>query len=211
MPEEPKGGEVDALRELLRKSTKEPILLVEEDVVCPACGKPSLHVREYLYEVPYFGEIVIGEGKCSNCGYKYSDVRVAEASEPKKIVVRVNGERQLRYLLVKSATAAVYIPERGYEMVPGPAGTGFITTVEGILHRFLEALSVACRGREGDPVCAENKRWLERAIEGLERFTLVICDYEGTSRVVGVDVVEEPVDDICERLLEKSREYMRRL
>ncbi len=191
-------------RRLLEKSKREPVLLVEETVVCPACGKRALHIREYLYEVPYFGKIVLGEGRCSNCGYRYTDVRVAEASNPKKIVVKVKGEKQLRYLLVKSATAAVAIPERGYEMVPGPASVGFISTVEGILHRFLEALSVICRGREEEPGCRENREWLERAIDGKEEFTLIICDYEGTSKVIGEDVVEDKIDEECRRLSEKS-------
>ncbi|MEB3851458.1 MAG: ZPR1 zinc finger domain-containing protein [Desulfurococcales archaeon] len=202
MTETPRDEEI--ARRLLEQSRREPVLLVEETVVCPACGKRSLVIREYLYEVPYFGKIVLGEGRCSNCGYHYSDVRVAEASEPKKIIVKVHGEKQLRYLLVKSATAAILIPEKGYEMVPGPASMGFISTVEGVLHRFLEVLEVACSGREEDQACLENRRWLERAIEGLERFTLVICDFEGTSRVVGDDVAEEPIDEECRRLHEKS-------
>ncbi|MEB3816564.1 MAG: ZPR1 zinc finger domain-containing protein [Desulfurococcales archaeon] len=197
------------LEDLLSKAKREPVLLAEETVVCPACGKPTLKVREYLYEVPYFGKIVLGEGRCSNCGYRYSDVRVAEVSEPKKIIVRVNGEKELRYLLIKSATAALLIKEKGYEMVPGPASTGFITTVEGILHRFLDVLEALCAGRD-DPTCRDNKAWLERAIEGLESFTLIICDFEGTSKVVGDNVEEKPIDEECERLYEKSLEYLRR-
>jgi len=202
------GG--DVLERLLRESKREPILLAEEKAVCPACGEPTLTIREYLYEVPYFGKIVLGEGRCSNCGYKYSDVRVAEVSEPKKIVVRVNGEKELRYLLVKSATAAILIRERGFEMIPGPASIGFISTVEGILHRFLEAVSVICGSEPESSACKENKAWLEKAIEGEEKFTLVICDYEGASKAVGEDVIEASIDEECLKLYEKSTEWVRR-
>jgi zinc finger protein len=198
------SDERDVTRELIAKAKREPILLAEETVVCPACGERALVIREYLYDVPYFGKIVIGEGKCNVCGYKYSDVRVADVSEPKKIIVRVKGDRQLRYLLVKSATAAILIKEKGYEMLPGPASTGFITTVEGILHRFKEALSVVCKGREHEPGCRENSEWLDRAIDGKEEFTLVICDFEGTSRVIGDDVIEAEIDEECNVLREKS-------
>jgi zinc finger protein len=201
----------DMLSKLLKKSKREPILLAEENAVCPACGKPTLTIREYLYEVPYFGKIVLGEGRCSNCGYKYSDVRVAEVSEPKKIIVRVSGERELRYLLVKSATAAVLIKEKGFEMIPGPASVGFISTVEGILHRFLEAVSVICASEPESSACGENKEWLERAIEGEEEFTLVICDYEGTSKVIGENVIETSIDEECMKLYEKSIEWVRRI
>lgn len=184
---------------------RQPILLYRGVVTCPACGKKSLDLKEYLYDVPYFGKIIISTGKCMNCGYTYRDVRLAEATEPKKIVVRVRGEKELRYLLVKSAYAYLAILEKGYEMIPGPASQGFITTVEGVLHRFMQALEAACRGRLEEPGCRENREWITRAIDGKEEFTLVICDYEGTSRVAGEGVAEEPLDEFCES---KKPEWM---
>jgi zinc finger protein len=143
---------------------------------------------------------MLTNGQCSNCGYKYRDVRLAEARAPRRIEVYVSGERQLRYLLIKSAGTSVLIPERGYEMIPGPASTGFITTVEGILHRFLDVLQGACKSPVNRDACEREKRWLERAIDGLERFTLVLCDYEGGSIVKGDpdSVVVLPLDWECE-------------
>ncbi len=196
--------EFEELNKIFGETIKEPVLLYEGVINCPVCGKNTLKLREYLYEVPYFGRILLSSGVCSNCGYRYRDVRLAEVTRPKKIVVRVEGERQLRYLLVKSAYAYLAIPEKGYEMIPGPASTGFISTVEGVLHRFMEALEVACSDR-WDESCREHKEWLERAIEGLERFTLVICDYEGASKVVGEDVLETEIDKEC---LDKKPEWL---
>lgn len=185
---------------------KEPILLYEGTVSCPVCGKRTLKLREYLYEVPYFGRIIISTGKCSNCNYTYRDVRLAETTKPKKIVVPVEGERSLRWLLVKSAYAYLSIPEVGYEMIPGPASHGLISTVEGVLHRFMEALEVACKDRWNvDKSCRDNKKWLEEAINGRRRFTLVICDYEGASKVVGDKVIETQLDQEC---LRKKPEWM---
>jgi len=195
----------DMEKKLIEESGREPVLLYEGTVRCPACGAEALHLREYLYEIPYFGKILIATGKCSNCGFAFKDVRLAEATKPKKITVRVEGEQELRYLLVKSAHAYLAIPERNYEMIPGPASTGFVTTVEGVLYRFLEALELACKGREETPECKANYEWLRRAIEGKEKFTLVICDYDGTSKVIGENVVEEPLDDFC---LEKKPEWL---
>ncbi len=186
------------------KALSEPLLLFSEISNCPICKARGLEVKEYLYEVPYFGKLILSEGTCRYCGYKYSDVRMADAGTPRKIIVKVKGEEELRYLLVKSAMAAIYIPERGYEMLPGPASAGFISTVEGILHRFDEALKVACRDKVEDMVCKDHERWLRRAIEGSEPFTLIICDYEGTSKVVGENVVETELDKECNRLREKS-------
>lgn len=186
-------------------NVKEPILLYRGVVTCPICGRKTLELEEYLYEVPYFGRIIIGSGKCSNCGYRYRDVRLAEPTEPKKITLKVKGEKELRYLLVKSAYSYLAIPEKGYEMIPGPAGESFISTVEGILHRFMEALEAACRGRAEEPSCRENREWLSAAIDGKEEFTIVICDYEGASRVFGEGVSESPLDSYC---IEKRPEWM---
>ena len=181
---------------------RKPQLLLEEMGICPICGKKTLKVSVYLYEVSYFGKILLFSGECSSCGYKYRDVRLAESQAPRKIIVRVEGERQLRYLLIKSAATAVIIKEREYEMVPGPASTGFITTVEGILHRFKEALNVICGGEgAGSTVCEEEREWLDRAIEGKEKFTMILCDYEGGSAVKGEKeyVTVEPLDEDCEK------------
>ncbi len=184
---------------------REPILLYKDVLTCPVCGKKSLEVISYLYTVDYFGRILIVRGICTNCGYKFRDVKLAEPTRPKKIIVYVQGEKQLRYLLVKSAYAYLAILEKGYEMIPGPASTGFITTVEGVLQRFQEALSIACRDSNNEQ-CREEKEWLKRAIDGLEEFTLVICDYEGASRVIGKNVEEKPLDDYC---IEKKPEWLR--
>ncbi len=187
----------DLVDEIISRSTRRPVKLYTVTVRCPSCGLLSLTISEHLYHVPYFGGIILSAGSCSNCGYRYRDVRLAEATEPKKIIIRVEGERELRYLLIKSAMAAVYIPERGYEMLPGPASTGFITTIEGILHRFIEVLEVLCKERMDSGKCEENKKWLETAIQGKQKFTMIICDNEGTSKVIGEKATTTKIDEEC--------------
>ncbi|MMZ61830.1 ZPR1 zinc-finger domain protein [compost metagenome] len=150
--------------------------------------------------------MILSSGTCRSCGFKYRDVRVAEATKPKQIIVRVLGEEQLRYLLVKSALTGVLIPEQGYEIVPGPASTGFISTVEGILHRIMDALEVACRDApEKKEECEKHRRWLQEAIDGKRRFTLILCDFEGASKVIGKLVEERELGKECERF----REYVK--
>ncbi|MCE4604585.1 MAG: ZPR1 zinc finger domain-containing protein [Aeropyrum sp.] len=181
------GDEV--LDRLLRESSREPVKLVDvSGVSCPACESKSMSVSEYMYSVPFFGNIVLSVGECSRCGYRYRDVRLAEATEPKKIIVRVEGEEQLRLLVARSPLSSIYIPEVGLEMIPSRASLGFITTVEGLLHRFHEVTSLACKEGGGEvdvEKCRSVLEWLERAIEGYERFTIVICDFDGLSKIVG--------------------------
>ncbi|BAN90688.1 ZPR1 zinc finger domain-containing protein [Aeropyrum camini] len=205
MAGESPGG--DVLERLIAESGKTPIKIAEVDnAVCPACGARAMKISEYLYSVPYFNNIIIGVGECRSCGYRYRDVRLAEATEPKKIIVTVKGEKQLRYLLAKSPLSAVYIPETGLEMIPGAVSVGFITTVEGILHRFHEVAQVACKEGVVDPEdlekCKGVIKWIEEAIEGRRAFTLVICDFDGLSRVIGEPqyVREEDIDEKCSSL-----------
>ena len=192
-------SERDLVDELISRSGRRPVHLYTVMSKCPSCGLYTLSVSEYMYSVPYFGGIVLSVGTCTNCGYRYRDVRLAEATEPKKIIVKVEGEGELRYLLIKSAMATLYIPEKGYEMHPGPASTGFITTAEGGLHRFLEVLEILCREKSDDEPCRENREWLRSAIEGKQKFTLIICDSEGTSKVVGDKVEVRELDEECRR------------
>ena len=88
---------------LLEESHGEPILLYKATVKCPLCNRETLQIEERIYTIPYFGKTILAKGLCKECGYKYSDIRIAEATEPKKIIVEVNGDKELRYLVAKSA------------------------------------------------------------------------------------------------------------
>jgi zinc finger protein len=195
----------DIVDKLLSEAGREPLLLHrDESVLCPACNSRAMTVEEYLYEVPYFGKIILSTGRCSSCGYSFKDVRVAEALNPRKIVVEVRGDRELRMLVAKSPLSSVLVKEVGASMVPGPASVGFITTVEGLIERFVEVAESACRKVENPDdraKCEDSLEKLRRAKEGEMPVTIVICDYDGLSRVVGEgDVREEPMDEVCEAL-----------
>ena len=193
--------ELDLTEKLVRKSIAEPRLLFVESVRCPSCNTQSMKMETFLYNVPHFGNIILDKGECARCGFKYRDVKVAEASEPKKLIVRVRGERELRYLVVKPSTTLIYIPERGYESIPGLYSPGYITTIEGILGSFLEALNIIC-GESEDRGCKKHLQWLTRALKGEEQFTLVMCDYDGTGKILGENVEVENLDKECKTKIE---------
>jgi len=175
----------------------------EYTIECPYCGSPNFRVEEYVYEVPVFGKILLSVGSCSACEFKRRDVGVLEERGPKKLVLRVKGERELRYLLVKSARSAVLIPEVALEYTPTLYSYGYITTVEGILYEFQQAALTACSGEQSQK-CGDILSWLEKAINGEIEFTIVICDYDGLSKIMGEDVVEVELDDECKALVSYS-------
>ncbi len=169
-------------------------------VQCPYCGKPTFKIEDYIYEIPIFGRILLTVGLCSTCEFKRSDVGVLEEKGPKKLVLRVRGERELRYLMVKSARAAVLIPEVSLEYIPTMYSYGYITTVEGILYEFQQAALIACSG-DSSQECKNILSWLEKAINGEVEFTMIVCDFDGLSKIVGENVVEEDLDETCKSLL----------
>ena len=182
------AGQYDVL------SRYEPVKLAEARIKCPACGRETLRITDYLYEIPHVGKVVLTTGKCDYCGYKFTDVRLAEAREPSRIVVPIEGKDDINALVVRASTATIRIPELGLEMKPGPAAEGFITTVEGVLARFLDALKIACSDPSADrKACEEKEREIREAMEGKRRFTLIVEDPEGVSTVVSAKARIEPL------------------
>lgn len=173
-----------------------PVKIAEYTVSCPYCGAETFKVEEYTYVIPVFGRIILSVGSCSTCGFVRRDVGVLEGLGPKKVVVRVRGERELRYLMVKSARTAIRIPEVGLEYTPTMYSYGYITTVEGILYEFQQAALIACSG-DSSSKCQEILSWIDKAINGETEFTLILCDEDGLSKVVGESVEEKEFDEEC--------------
>ena len=166
----------------------------ETRVKCPACGRETLVLEDYLYDMPHVGKVILTSGKCSYCGYKFTDVRLAEARPPRRIVFEVTKPDDVNVLIVKASTATVRIPELGLEMKPGPAAEGFITTVEGLLARFLDVLKVACSSEDVDEeTCKQREKEIREAMEGRRRFTVIIEDPEGVSTIASSRARIEPL------------------
>lgn len=173
--------------------SRHPRLIGEDFIKCPACGKKKLKLSIFIYEVPYIGNVVLETGRCLNCGYRWSDVGMLDYGDPKRIKVEVNGVEELNALVIKAAPATVRIPELGIEITPGPAAQGYITTVEGILHRVLDHVPSECMDPKAE--CHKKVQLIKDAADGKVKFTLIIEDPSGRSAVSSenVRVVEEPL------------------
>lgn len=165
--------------------------LGEEVVNCLNCGEKSFRIRLFVYDVPHFGKVLLEVGTCDKCSFRRSDVSILEVSEPIRIVVKVTSDKELNALVVKSSTASIYIPELGIEITPGPAAPGYITTVEGILHRVLDHIPSECFDEKSH--CYFKVKEIKDAIDGKIPFTLIIEDPFGRSDVKGegANIVKE--------------------
>lgn len=153
-----------------------------ELVRCPMCGDHRLNISIYLTEVRFFGKVVIETGRCPSCGFTHRDVYIAEYGEPKRFEVEVPPGGAGDYLLIKSSTATVIIPELGVEITPGPAAQGYITTARGILENVRDLLTWFCQ--ESDEECSKKLEEVSRALNGETKFTLIIEDPLGKSAIV---------------------------
>ncbi len=150
---------------------------------CPICGYKRFTIRNYMYNVMLVGRVILSIGICKQCGYRSTDVKLAEARGPKRIVFHVKNEQDLNALIIRSSKARITIPELGLELEPGPASEGFITTIEGLLHRFRDMLDLVCR-KEANETCRRKQQELHEAIEGRKRFRVMIEDPEGASAII---------------------------
>jgi len=142
-------------------------------------------VEEYLYEMPLVGKVLIASGTCNYCGYRFSDVRLAEPREPRKIVYNVEKPGDENALVIRASTASIKIPELGVEITPGPASRGYITTIEGIILDVIEKTKFLCSSPDAPKkTCDEKIKELEDARNVAKPFTIIIIDPDGVSAVI---------------------------
>jgi zinc finger protein len=160
---------------------------------CPYCEREI----QYLYQtenIPFFSEILIVSGRCE-CGYRHADTMVLGEAEPARWEILVEGPEELSARVVRSASAAIRIPELGVEIDPGPACEGFVSNVEGVLERIEDVVTGVLTWAEGEE--RENALALRERIglarEGSVPFTLSIEDPSGNSVIVSPKALKTPI------------------
>ncbi len=146
--------------------------------ICPSCNSDKFTMVEFIYNTPY-GDILVINGYCEKCGYKFFDIFNLKSHEPIELILKVNDDEDLRSLIIRSKTAKIMIPELNIEIHPGPASLPYITTVDGILYRVLDVLSLFSK-EEAKHV----EEALNEAINGKKSFTLIISDPYGNSAII---------------------------
>ncbi|MEM4527921.1 MAG: ZPR1 zinc finger domain-containing protein [Desulfurococcaceae archaeon] len=158
--------------------------IMEYGSTCPVCGS-SLQISEYIYNIPYYGDVIISTGLCQRCGFRHNDVQLMETKKPRKIVYIVEKPGDENAIVIRNAHSEIEIPELGLSIMPGTYSQGYITTVEGIIEDFLEITKFICNQSDVNKErCEEILNKLEKAKDGLIRYSVVIYDHAGLSDVV---------------------------
>ncbi len=153
---------------------------------CPVCKeKGSLTLKTTTENIPYFGEIMESTVKCSECGFKHSDVICLEVKDPVKYNLTI-GKEKMNTRVVKSQSATIKIPEIGLKVEPGPQSQGYVSNIEGILERFQKAVNTALSWAEDENSKGNAVRILDdldRIRYGDKKVTLIIEDPFGHSLI----------------------------
>ncbi len=153
---------------------------------CQFCGENKLSLREIEEEIPHFGRVYILTAECEACHYKKSDVEPAEKKEPCKYTLEIDNEKDLDIRVVKSGSATVKIPHV-ITIESGPASSGYVTNVEGVIERVKSAIQSAGEA-EDDPSKKKKAKnivkKLNKVLLGREKLKLIIEDPTGFSAII---------------------------
>ncbi|MEZ0394676.1 MAG: hypothetical protein ABWK00_06535 [Desulfurococcaceae archaeon] len=154
-------------------------------VRCPICGS-AMELEAYGYRLSEHEEAVLVVGRCNSCGYQFRDFYEESGNGPVKVVYRVEGPGDERAIVYLSSEAQIEIPELGLLSERGARSTR-VTTVEGIVMEFIDALEKA--GAAG--TSQEKLELLRKAKDGLVKYTVIIRDPTGISRVISDKATRE--------------------
>jgi len=165
---------------------------VMEGETCPICQQKTLTLSDAEKEIPYFGKVYLYSMDCSNCNYHKADVESVEQHEPAKYTFEVTKEEDMKVRVVKSSEATIKIPHIT-TITPGPASSGYVTNIEGILSRVKKQVEVARDTAEDDEDRKKAKNLVKKLINimwGRQPQKIIIEDPSGNSAIISDKAVK---------------------
>ncbi|HZX44374.1 MAG TPA: ZPR1 zinc finger domain-containing protein [Candidatus Nanoarchaeia archaeon] len=165
---------------------------VMEGETCPICQQKTLTLTDAEKEIPYFGKVYLYSMDCSNCNYHKADVESVEQHEPAKYTFEVTKEEDMKVRVVKSSEATIKIPHIT-TITPGPASSGYVTNIEGILSRVKKQVEVARDTAEDDEDRKKAKNLVKKLINimwGRQPQKIIIEDPSGNSAIISDKAVK---------------------
>ncbi|KAI8322774.1 zf-ZPR1-domain-containing protein [Martensiomyces pterosporus] len=170
----------------------------EIESLCMRCHKNGM-TKLLLTRIPHFKSIIVMAFECPHCGWKNNEVQSGEAVQEKghRYECRCTTKADLNRQIVRNSTASVSIPE--FDFTAPPATTSSLTTVEGILARFIDDLGMDQEQRKEQ--IPEVYQAIENLLENL-RAALALPEEESASGHAFTLVLDDPtgnsyVESLC--------------
>ncbi len=160
---------------------------VLEQQRCPICNAEQATLVEDERDVAYFGKVFLFSLTCKACGYHQSDVEAAEAHDPVLCEFTITSPEDLQVRVVKSAEATVKIPQLKISVEPGMGSNGYVSNIEGVLHRFKKVLEEQRDTADDEDACKIAKNLLKKIWKvecGDMELKIIIEDPSGNSAII---------------------------
>jgi zinc finger protein len=141
-------------------------------------------------EIPYFGEHTQITLRCESCGWKHTDFIPSEGEKMGHWSLLIKSQEMMSARVVRSSSCTIRIPDLDLEVSPGSSSSGFVTNVEGVINRFVDAIAIILHteGASGNSKDFANAKQiiegLSRLKIGLEQMEIEILDPRGRSQII---------------------------
>ncbi len=162
------------------------------DVRCPQCHVDGhVSMLSMSSEIPYFGEHTQITVICDSCGWKHTDFIPSDGDKVGFWSILIDSQEKNSARIIRSSSCTIRIPELDLEVSPGGSSSGYITNIEGVLMRFIDAVRSVIRDlEEADPdflAAQDLLRSLLSTIDGSNVLTLELLDPRGRSQIINED------------------------
>ncbi|MAS63081.1 MAG: hypothetical protein CMA34_05385 [Euryarchaeota archaeon] len=176
---------------------------------CPVCGdENSLKMIAHSTQIAYFGEHTQITLSCSTCGFRQTDFIPAEGKIPGVWTLEISSVDDLNARVVRGSNCTVEISELDLAVYPGIHSSGYVSNVEGVINRFVDAINIT-----KNQLNPEEKSDLEKCNSLLDnisnmvggktpiKLTLIFSDPMGHSKILHENAIfrelsEKEVEDL---------------
>ena len=140
-------------------------------------------------EIPYFGEHTQITIVCESCGWKHTDFIPSDGEKPSFWKINIDEEEKMSARVIRSSSCTIRIIPLDLEVSPGSNSSGYVTNVEGVLNRFIGALTIIVNGAEGEEYEEADK------ILNMLGLHIELLDPKGRSQIIHDDAVPRELTD----------------
>ncbi|XP_054164296.1 zinc finger protein ZPR1-like [Oppia nitens] len=171
----------DSLTELCDSDDQQLVRQLES--LCMNCGDNGV-TRMLLTEIPFFRQVVVISFECPHCHYSNNELQPVQDIGDRGIrfEIKCHTSQDLMRRIVKTEWAEIQIPEVEFEV---KKQTGLITTIEGIIERAIDGLTLNIQQTNDDDSSRQKLCdfvvQLNQLKDGTKPFTFIMNDISGNS------------------------------
>ena len=160
-------------------------------------SKEKLKMLTFSSEIPYFGEHTQISIVCESCGWKHTDFIPSDGEKPGLWRLQIDDKEKMSARVIRSSSCTIRIETLELEVSPGSSSSGYVSNIEGVLNRFIDAISIVMKEDDANISTTANNliRTLESAKDGCGALNIVLLDPKGRSQIIHKDVISRELTE----------------